>query len=961
MTKNNDIVVSNHHTYTTTSKKHSLTSSKTENCLNAKTYKIRSLAFNQSCLGIKSGESLLNHICLKNKNILSTSTTKLKKYSNSKTATSADLQGSSKDFSFGFGDIKEESCMEVNDSLGNTLNNSDLSFVSHIITHEEEKNIQKAISEHFVLQNLSQDVFSLVLNELIYFTFPKGKVIYEEGDEGNYFYIIAEGKAEATEKGLLKRKFVEWDCFGELSLLNQVKREETITCLTKVSIFSLDGESFRDILKRINETALKERFNFLNQISIFKSLDNISKYNVAQKIQLKKYQFSDLIIKRGDQGNTLYIIKEGLVSCRIGFKEVRKLGNNDYFGQNSILIGGKRGVDVLALQQTTCYVLSRDSLQEALGTDYINVILFCFFKNSIENTYLQNIFIDSIIMEIFKIFKIKKYEKNEKIIETLTSDSKVNISQNKKIIIIIDGGIYKQDSQRLVGDKGKVLGAEIFKDYSQSLPSDLIAYPDCISLEANIEDLCQVMNIDLNNVKPLNVLNRISKLKRLNLFKNLSDKTLESIARKLQKIKYEKDEVIVTENTNGETFYLISKGSVRVSINGKVLRNIEKGNCFGENVLLKAEEKRTATVTANESVICYVLTKREFDIILTNKTIKDYLFKQLSLQKTSICLSDLYYIKILGKGKFGTVSLVHDKQNVYAIKAVSRTLVDRQKILAKYFINERRIMLSLDHPFVIKMVKTLKNDYFCFFLIEYVNGKNLDEYLSKRKFKKNIPETQFYIGNLLLMLEYLQKRYIVHRDIKPSNIMIDSNGYLKMIDFGTSKFLTDYTSTVIGTPHYIAPEILQGKGYSLSCDFWSLGICMYEIFYGIYPFGNYATEVIEIYKEIIHKDFFFPSGDESFKMVNEFIKNLLVKKVNERICNVPLLKAHPFFNKFDFDLLNDFKLNPPYIPKALDITELLSKGTPYENYVSQDIYKSAVKTYVNGFPMGYSRTWAEEF
>ena len=211
------------------------------------------------------------------------------------------------------------------------------------------------------------------------------------------------------------------------------------------------------------------------------------------------------------------------------------------------------------------------------------------------------------------------------------------------------------------------------------------------------------------------------------------------------------------------------------------------------------------------------------------------------------------------------------------------------------------------------------------------------------------------------MLEYLQKRYIVHRDIKPSNIMIDSNGYLKMIDFGTSKFLTDYTSTVIGTPHYIAPEILQGKGYSLSCDFWSLGICMYEIFYGIYPFGNDATEVIEIYKEIIHKDFFFPSGDESFKMVNEFIKNLLVKKVNERICNVPLLKAHPFFNKFDFDLLNDFKLNPPYIPKALDITELLSKGTPYENYVSQDIYKSAVKTYVNGFPMGYSRTWAEEF
>ena len=100
-------------------------------------------------------------------------------------------------------------------------------------------------------------------------------------------------------------------------------------------------------------------------------------------------------------------------------------------------------------------------------------------------------------------------------------------------------------------------------------------------------------------------------------------------------------------------------------------------------------------------------------------------------------------------------------------------------------------MLSLDHPFIIKMVKSMKNTYYCFLLIEYVNGKNLDEYLSSRVQKKNIYETQFYIGSMLLMLEYLQKKLIAHRDIKPSNIMIDSNGYLKMIDFGTAKVLTN--------------------------------------------------------------------------------------------------------------------------------------------------------------------------
>ena len=105
--------------------------------------------------------------------------------------------------------------------------------------------------------------------------------------------------------------------------------------------------------------------------------------------------------------------------------------------------------------------------------------------------------------------------------------------------------------------------------------------------------------------------------------------------------------------------------------------------------------------------------------------------------------------------------------------------------------------------------------------------------------------------------------------------MVDSNGYLKMIDFGTAKVLTDYTSTVIGTPYYIAPEVLQGKGYSLSCDFWSVGVCMYEIFYGIYPFGNYANEIVDIYKEILNKEYIFPSNDEKYKDVNILIGSLL--------------------------------------------------------------------------------------
>ena len=212
------------------------------------------------------------------------------------------------------------------------------------------------------------------------------------------------------------------------------------------------------------------------------------------------------------------------------------------------------------------------------------------------------------------------------------------------------------------------------------------------------------------------------------------------------------------------------------------------------------------------------------------------------------------------------------------------------------------------------------------------------------------------------MLDYLQKKYIAHRDIKPSNIMIDTNGYLKMIDFGTAKILTDYTSTIIGTPHYIAPEILQGRGYSLSCDFWSVGICVYEIFYGKYPFGNYANEVIEIYKEILKNDFSFPSDNTKYANINNFIRCLLNKKVNERICNVPKLKKKSFFEGFEFDKLNDFKLKAPFLPRNQNFSKYLKEEQPYELLVREDkTYNGKMKPKDNDISLDYDPNWANEF
>jgi len=863
---------------------------------------------------------------------------------------------------------KNKKRLDTNNSLREDDEEIDIedlpfNYKEYSLNPEEEEKIIKILKNQIVFQGVSPEILSVIAHDMIMLTIPEGKIIYDINDDGNFFYIIGKGSVVVNIQDNDSNTLSQWNAFGEISLFTEKKREEIIITKEEVELYIIDGESFRDIQKRNNEIILKERYNFLNNIALFESLDKISKYNVAQKLTKKEFNMNSKIISKGERGDKLYIIKEGIVSCKIGLQEVRKLSNNEYFGQNAILIDVKRGADIIALQKTICYEISKEDLKEALTQDYIEIILFCFFKSALEkNTNLKNIFIESLLHEIFNCFSIQQYSKNEHVYDP---KSKAPVrANNKKLILVLEGSLFKDNN--LLADKGKILGEELLNDINQTISEDIYANPDAITFEANIFDIAKILKIDLNTdkdnkEKPLNILRAINKLKKIYLFKNLSDKTLESIAAGMKKQKFKPNEYIIEENTVGEQFFLIIKGRVRITVKGEFIRDLDSGDCLGENALLTDNVMRTASAVALEKVLCYVLSKNEFQVILNDDNTRDYLLRKLALQDTEISLSSLHYIKFLGKGKFGTVSLVHNKKNVYAIKAISRKSVEREKILAKYFVNERKIMLSLDHPFIIKMVKSMKNKHFCFLLIEFINGTNLDEYLSRRESKQNVYETQFYIGSMLLMLDYLQKKFIAHRDIKPSNIMIDSNGYLKMIDFGTAKVLTDYTSTIIGTPHYIAPEILQGRGYSLSCDFWSIGICMYEIFYGKYPFGNYANEVIEIYKEVLKKDFSFPVENSRVANVNSFIRSLLTKKVNERICNVSKLKKKAFFEGFEFDKLNDFKLKPPHKPSKQNFSKYLNEEHPYEQMVQEDNTPGKKKGKDNDIPEDYDPNWADEF
>lgn len=373
-----------------------------------------------------------------------------------------------------------------------------------------------------------------------------------------------------------------------------------------------------------------------------------------------------------------------------------------------------------------------------------------------------------------------------------------------------------------------------------------------MTLEAEWLDIRNLLE-KLSKNSSLDVFKRANKISKMYLFKHIAESKILELCQLMKKVRYSKDDVIIRENGFVNLFYIICKGRVRITSNDTLIREIDEGNCFGEVSLLK-EEKSDVTLIALEEVHCYILDKQIFLQFLKDENMNDYIKKKMCLEDTNIQLKDLYHISFIGRGKFGTVSLVHNCISLYAIKTIPKMYINQDGFLAKYMISEKNLLLSLDYPLIVKLVKTLKTDNFCFFLMEHINGTTLEEYVSSKKKKhKNLAETKFLGACLALILNYLNKKSITHRDIKPSNLMIDSSGYLKIVDFGTAKKIKDYTFTLLGTPNCIAPEILFGKGYSFPCDYWSLGCCMFYLFYGYYPFGHGINDVMSIYDQVMNK------------------------------------------------------------------------------------------------------------
>ena len=315
---------------------------------------------------------------------------------------------------------------------------------------------------------------------------------------------------------------------------------------------------------------------------------------------------------------------------------------------------------------------------------------------------------------------------------------------------------------------------------------------------------------------------------------------------------------------------------------------------------------------------------------------------QRNTTEKQVSLPDFKIMKQIGKGSFGTIYLVEkiDSKKIYAMKQLRKDIIIKTDALLCTKL-EKEVLKLVDHPFLVGLDYAFQTPTNIYFVMKYYKGGELYKHLQA---KKRFPESiaRFYGAQVALAIGELHRNNIIYRDMKPENILLDEDGYIALADFGLAKMIEENKAamTFCGTPEYIAPETIAGRGYNKSIDWWGLGVLLYEMIIGVPPFHCNNQHVL--FQYIKDKELRFPDAKHGIKITEEamdVITKLLCKKPSERLGSkggVEEILEHPFFKKIDVGKLLAKELKPEYKPRVASIVQ--------SGAISRDIEEIDIKS-----------------
>ncbi len=619
----------------------------------------------------------------------------------------------------------------------------------------------------------------------------------------------------------------------------------------------------------------------------------------------------------GDNGDDFYVIEKGAVDVAVGGKIVGGLHEGGSFGELALLYNCPRAASVICSKESKMWLLDRMTFRHAIAMSSSDEIADV--VSSLTGVKLLEQLEDNQIRQIAGAVKVMHVEAGDQIVHK--GDAGDTFFMIKEGVFQVSGA----KSGSTTFEDIQLKSGECFGERAL-----LTNEPRAATVTASTQGV--VMALDrhaftellgpLHDVLANNLGRQV--LRGVPLLKSVSASDVEKIVDAFRLVIFEDGAYMIKQGDSGDTFYIIKEGNAKVTVKdaqGAIVEVAEmtRGSFFGEGGLLK-NETRKANVIAASKCECFSIAREEFNAvlgplqdiiekdILETKAQRDKEIASLGVKAPSkkqgvfkqsgpICVDDFDFVSILGMGTFGKVRLVRHKglNRSFAMKCLRKSVIvamhQEQNIL-----NEKNILDETDHPFILSIFGTFKDELHIYMCLELVLGGELFSYLSNAGLVPT-DHAKFYAACVVSVFEYLHGLKIVYRDLKPENLLIDDFGYIKVVDFGFAKKITDRTYTLCGTPEYLSPEVIIGKGHNQAVDYWALGILIFEMLCGYTPFAVESTDQMYVCRNIVSSDVEWPI--EVSYNCEDLVARLLNKDMSRRLgClkgGCKDIKKHPLF------------------------------------------------------------------
>jgi serine/threonine protein kinase len=278
------------------------------------------------------------------------------------------------------------------------------------------------------------------------------------------------------------------------------------------------------------------------------------------------------------------------------------------------------------------------------------------------------------------------------------------------------------------------------------------------------------------------------------------------------------------------------------------------------------------------------------------------------------------FMYCIGRGGFGKVWKVQytKDQQYYAMKEMQKARIMSRRSLNSVMA-ERQFLTQLRHPFIVNMMYAFQDMDNIYLVSNLMTGGDLRFHIGKR-INFDEAQTKFIVACLTVSLQYIHENQIIHRDIKPENLVFDSNGYLKVTDFGIAKiFQRENSHETSGTPSYMAPEVIFKQNHSFESDYYALGVICHELMLSRRPYkGRTRKELKEqmLHKKIKLRNSHAPAGWDT--LVVDFVNQCLQRKPCKRLGynGATEIMQHPWLKNFNWQQLLAGKMKAPYLPNG---------------------------------------------